>query len=87
MSEILLGCWQLHNSQYIDKTENNTGTVDVNGCILHAIHRVPFVLDGYNFPEKLQISYIQTYTSNHGYRVTQITGYRHSNENRYVYGT
>ena len=25
-------------------------------------------LIGYNFPEKLQISYIQTYTSNRGYK-------------------
>ena len=46
MSEMFLGRCQLHNLHHVDKIENNHWylilvTVDVNGCILHAIHRVP----------------------------------------------
>ena len=72
MSEILLGCWQLHNSQYIDKIENNniyfslqslvsiTGTVDIMDVYFMPSTGYHLYLIGYNFPEKLQISYIQT---------------------------
>ena len=57
MSEILLGCWQFIIRNILIKLKIITylfitGTVDVNGCILHAIHRVPFVLDWINLPGK-----------------------------------
>ena len=82
MSEMCLGCCQLHNSQYIDEIENNnisfslsslvsvTGTVDVTDVYFMPSTGYHLYLIGYNFLEKLQISYIQTYTSNRGYRVT-----------------